>query len=164
MTRDRYTALFFLALSIAYGVLATDIELYPGSEGETFTARTLPIVLGWVGGIVALLMLVMPSEPPEPSEPSEPSEPAPAARRFDWPRTGLLCVLMVLYGLTIRPVGFLISTSVFLAAGFAVLGTRDWKVFAFVPFPVTAGFEFMLRGLLGIYIRDPFLEMLGVIQ
>lgn len=119
------------------------------------TARTFPVALGWAGGIIALLMLVAPLQP---------AEPAPAARQFDWPRTGLLCVLMILYGLTIRNVGFLISTSIFLGAGFAVLGTRDWKVFAFVPVPVAAGFEFMLHGLLDIYIGDPFLEMLGVIR
>ena len=56
MTADRITGLVFLAFCLAYGVLAYQIELFPGSEAEAFTARTLPVGLAVAGCFVSLLI------------------------------------------------------------------------------------------------------------
>ncbi len=156
VTRDRVVALLFLAGFIGYGFAAQNIPLYFGSLGEGFTARTFPTFLAWGGGIVSLILLVMPS--------GKPSVDNETLRGFDWLRVGLFIVLMVAYGLTIKTVGFLVSTTLFLLLGFLILGERRVAILALASLPVAAGFQFILHGLLGIYISDPLLLALGIIQ
>ncbi|NJN64522.1 MAG: tripartite tricarboxylate transporter TctB family protein, partial [Acidobacteria bacterium] len=117
MNSDRVSALIFLAFSIAYGVMAQDINLYFGWEEEAFTARTFPTALAWAGAGVSLLLLVVPSEGSRALSLS-------AIRRYDWWRFLLLCGLMLVYGLTIQTVGFFLSTSLFLLIGYLILGER----------------------------------------
>ena len=62
ITRDRVVALLFLAFSVAYGLMAQDIELYFGDEEAIFTARTFPTFLAIVGSLFALLMLLLPAQ------------------------------------------------------------------------------------------------------
>ena len=66
------------------------------------------------------------------------------------------------YGFTIKSVGFLLSTSVFLIGGYLLLGERRLWLLLLASVPVAGSFQFILDGLLGIHITDPFLEMLGV--
>jgi putative tricarboxylic transport membrane protein len=155
LTGDRVAALVFLALSLAYGALALDIEIYVGTEHDPLTARTFPIALAWTGAGIALLMLALPSR----------DGARPVGRTsFDWTRVAVLCVLMVAYGLALRRVGFFPSTTAFLAAGFVLLGERDWRIVVTVAPTIAAAFQYLLHGVLGIYITDPFLAALGVIE
>ncbi|MFQ5973070.1 MAG: tripartite tricarboxylate transporter TctB family protein [Alphaproteobacteria bacterium] len=157
MTLDRASGLFFLAFCIAYGVLAANIELYFGEEGEAFTARTFPTALAWAGGAIAFLIVVLPSKEAERPELAK-------LRALDWRKVALLCGLMVFYGLTIKTIGFLVSTSLFLIAGYMILGERRWYVIAGASLPVVAGFQFALHGIMGIYLVDPLLKALGIIS
>ena len=152
ITRDRMSALVFLALSIAYYMSATGIELYPGDEEELINAQTFPKFIGVMAGLISFLILVLPQK----------REAAIAWSDFDWRRPLILCVLMVLYGLTIKWPGFFLSTSVFLICGFLVLGERRWWAILAASIPIAAGFEFILDGLLDIYIEDPFVTWLGL--
>jgi len=65
----------------------------------------------------------------------------------------LLLALMVAYALCLRPVGFLISTSVFLIAGAVILGDRKWHVM--IPIAVIASLVvwYLVQQVLGIYMR-----------
>lgn len=153
ITRDRISALFFLALSIAYYLGAMQIELYPGDEEELINAQTFPKFIGLMAGIFSFLILVLPAKGEE--------EKINWAG-FDWRRPLLLAGLMVLYGLTIKWPGFFLSTSLFLIGGFLVLGERRWWAILALSVPIAAGFELVLDGLLGIYIEDPFLTWLGL--
>lgn len=150
---DRISGLFFLALSVAYYVLATDIELYPGDDEELINAQTFPKVIGMVAGVVSFLILVLPSKG---------AAETVDWRSFDWLRPATLCALMVAYGLTIKWPGFLLATTGFLALGFLVLGERRLWVLGLASLPVAAGFEAVLHGLLDIYIEDPFLTAIGL--
>ena len=60
---------------------------------------------------------------------------------------------MVAYALCLRPVGFLISTSVFLIAGAVILGDRKWHVM--IPIAVIASLVvwYLVQQVLGIYMR-----------
>lgn len=153
ITRDRMSALFFLALSIAYYLGATGIELYPGDEEELINAQTFPKFIGVMAGIFSFLILVLPAKGEE--------EKIDWAG-FDWVRPVLLCALMVGYGLTIKWPGFFLATSFFLICGILVLGERRWWAVLVASIPVAAGFEFILDGLLDIYIEDPFVIWLGL--
>jgi len=153
--RDRVWALIFLALSVAYGVEAQQIELYFGGEDEAFTARTFPTALAWTGGITAFLLLISPVD----------ADPRPRLREilgYDWLRVGALLALMIAYGLAIQRLGFFLSTSLFLLAGYLILGERRVWMLLLASFPVVAVFQFLLQGLLGIYLNDPFLTLIGI--
>jgi len=52
----------------------------------------------------------------------------------------------------------------FLIVSYLYLGVRSYKVIILSSLPVVAGLQFMLHGLLDVYIRDPFLQFLGVIS
>lgn len=153
ITRDRMSALFFLALSIAYYLGAMQVELYPGDEEELINAQTFPKFIGVMAGIFSFLILVLPAKGEE--------EKIDWAG-FDWVRPVLLCALMVGYGLTIKWPGFFLATSLFLICGILVLGERRWWAVLVASIPVAAGFEFILDGLLDIYIEDPFVIWLGL--
>ncbi len=153
ITRDRMSALFFLALSIAYYLGAMQVELYPGDEEELINAQTFPKFIGVMAGIFSFLILVLPAKGEE--------EKIDWAG-FDWVRPVLLCALMVGYGLTIKWPGFFLATSFFLICGILVLGERRWWAVLVASIPVAAGFEFILDGLLDIFIEDPFVIWLGL--
>lgn len=149
MTRDRLSALIFLGLSVAYGVLAFQIELFPGSEYEAFTARTMPIGLSVLGSLVALLILVTPSR--------EDTQGQPRVSGLKWNRAGLLCLLMIAYGATITRLGFVTSTTLFLGLGIVLLGERRWYVVLGLALAVALGFWALLTKLLGIYLEPGWL-------
>ena len=119
MSRDRSSALIFLAFSLAYGALAFRIELFPGSEFELFTARTLPIGLAIAGTVVSFLMLILGRGADQDNE---------SLAGLNWTKVLALCVLMAVFGATITRLGFVSATSLFLVGGFLLLGERRWYV------------------------------------
>ncbi len=153
ITRDRIGAFLFLALAIAYFLVARDIELYPGDEEELFSAQTFPRFIGIMTAIFAFLILVLPRKGAEEKF---------DWTAYDWVRPLLLCGLMLLYGVSIKWPGFFLATTVFLACGVVLLGERRWWRVLLASLPVAAGFEFILAGLLDIYIEDPFVAWLGL--
>ena len=81
---------------------------------------------------------------------------------LDYKKTITLVILMILYGLTILRVGYFLSTSIFLVLSYIVLGERKWLWIFLLSFPFVAIFMYLLHGLLNIYLRDPFLQYIGV--
>lgn len=149
MNKEKVGALFFFILSIGYGVLAFDIPLTFMGEDEVFTAQTLPIALAIAGALVSFLILVLPSTKQDGSD-----NVTAAFRNLDWKRVGLLAVLMIFYGLTIRSLGFIFATSLFLIGGFRVLGERQIKILLLASVPVVLVFWFLMTRILGVYL-DP---------
>ena len=154
LNRDRIAALIFLAVSITYLHHAGQIELYPGEAEDTFNAQTFPKFIGWLGALASLLMLILPPR----ADSLSVHRPA-----FAWRPVVSLCALMTAYGFAIKPIGFFISTSLFLLVGFMILGERRWLILLLSSIPLAAGMQWILHGLLGIYIADPALEWLGIV-
>ena len=148
MSRDRSSALIFLAFSLAYGALAFRIELFPGSEFELFTARTLPIGLAVAGTVVSFLMLILGRGADQDNE---------SLAGLNWTKVLALCVLMAVFGATITRPGFVSATSLFLVGGFLLLGERRWYVVLGLALSVAFGFWVILSKLLGIYLEPGFL-------
>lgn len=159
MTREHYGALFFLAVSVAYLVLTFDIELWPGAEAAPFTPRTMPFGLGAVGIVIALLMLL--KAPREAAEGDEKRCALEVLKGLQWRRVVLLALLMVVYGLTIKSIGFILSTAIFLFCGFAVMGERRWPRMAVISLAVTLGFWSLLSRMLDIYLDPGIFRFLG---
>ncbi|WP_430470297.1 tripartite tricarboxylate transporter TctB family protein [Thalassospira lucentensis] len=155
INRDKFGALLFLCLALIYGFYVDDIPLLFGDEDAPFNAQTLPNALAWILGVVSFIQLVMPAN-------QEAGNLSAAFRGLKWGRVVQLGVLMVFYGFTIRYLGFLISTTIFLVGGFAVLGERRIKVLLGASIPVVFIFWYLLTQLMGIYLAPgDIFEMLG---
>ncbi|WP_033069690.1 tripartite tricarboxylate transporter TctB family protein [Thalassospira australica] len=144
INRDKFGALIFLCLALIYGSYVDDIPLLFGDEDAPFNARTLPNALAWILGVVSFIQLVLPTN-------KEAGTLSAAFRGLKWGRVVVLAVLMVLYGLTIRQIGFPISTSLFLMGGFYTLGERRPHVLILTAVLVTLAFWGLLY-MMGIYL------------
>ncbi len=137
-----------LAFSLGYGVLSFRIPLLAFQAEAAFTARSMPQALALLGAVLSLILLIKPG-----------STAGPQVAGFRWGGVALLCVLMVLYGLSVRPAGFLISTSLFLMGGFVVLGERRiWLILA-ASVPMVVFFWVLMTQFLGVFI-EPWPEFL----
>ena len=164
MALDRWIALIFITFCCAYGYLAfftMDQLLPPFMQRNPVWPSTFPKVLAVLGVIVGLIVLLGLEKPDK--------DPQPSATDINWRRLHeynlgqalLLLGLMVVYALTLRPAGFLISTSVFLIAGSAVLGERKWHVMVPVAMLATGFVWYLVQEVLGIFLR-PFPAFMGV--
>jgi len=149
----RISALIFLLFFLVYSYLAGEIQVFAFDEHADFNARTFPKFISYLGIAVSFLTLVLSR-----GEDDEPFD------QFEWLKAFVLFVLVFTYGIIIKSVGFFLSTNLFLLISYYYLGVRSYKVLLLCSFPVVAGLPFMLHGFLDVYIRDPFLQFLGVIS
>ena len=141
LTKNRIGGVLLLAFCGAYAWLIQDIRLLPFQRAASFNARTMPEVLAMLGIGLSLWCILVPG-----------TGERPQLRGLDWPRGLAFLGLMSAYGLLLRPLGFLLSTSLFLIAGYLLLGERRpfWLLIASVPL-VVAFWALMDRGL-GVYV------------
>ena len=126
-----------------------DGSLAPFMKRNPIWPSTFPKVLS-VLGIVACLIILLGLEKSEIKE-----------AEIDYRRLGdyhlgqaaLLLVLMVAYALCLRPLGFLLSTSLFLILGSAILGERKWPVMILIAALATGIVWDLVQQILGIYMR-----------
>ncbi len=142
LTKERIGALFFLVLSLAYGYLAYQIKLYPGDELEAMTARTLPIVLSGLGILFSLVLIATANQ----------KDQGKNIAGLDWKPVILLMLLSLVYGFALDWLGFLVSTTLFLIAGFRILGEKRPKILLLVAVPFVFIFWFGLTQMLDIYL------------
>ena len=148
----RISAFIFLLIFLIYSYLAGEIRVFAFDENADFNARTFPKLISYLGIIVSLLTLVLSKNEKE------------NMGQYEWISVIVLFVLVFSYGVLIKTIGFFVSTNLFLIISYLYLGVRSYKVIVFSSFPVVAALQFMLHGLLDVYIRDPFLQFLGVIS
>ncbi|MDA7440778.1 tripartite tricarboxylate transporter TctB family protein [Candidatus Pseudothioglobus singularis] len=148
----RISAFIFLLIFLIYSYLAGEIRVFAFDENADFNARTFPKLISYLGIIVSLLTLVLSKNEEE------------NMVQYEWISVIILFALVFSYGLLIKTIGFFVSTNLFLIVSYLYLGVRNYKVIILSSLPVVAGLQFMLHGLLDVYIRDPFLQFLGVIS
>ena len=148
----RISAFIFLLIFLIYSYLAGEIRVFAFDENADFNARTFPKLISYLGIIVSLLTLVLSKNEEE------------NMSQYEWISVIILFALVFSYGLLIKTIGFFVSTNLFLIVSYLYLGVRSYKVIILSSLPVVAGLQFMLHGLLDVYIRDPFLQFLGVIS
>ena len=148
----RISAFIFLLIFLIYSYLAGEIRVFAFDENADFNARTFPKLISYLGILVSLLTLVLSKNEKE------------DMGQYEWVSVIILFALVFSYGLLIKTIGFFVSTNLFLVISYLYLGVRSYKVIIFSSLPVVAALQFMLHGLLDVYIRDPFLQFLGVIS
>ncbi len=164
MALDRWIALIFVAFCAAYGYLAfftMDQLLPPFMQRNPVWPSTFPKVLSVLGIIVGMIVLL--GLEPTTGE-KEPGASEINYRRLTDYKLGQalsLLALMVVYALALRPVGFLIATTVFLAGGSAILGERKWHIMIPVAILAAGCVWYLVQQVLGIFLR-PFPYFLGI--
>jgi putative tricarboxylic transport membrane protein len=160
MKTEKAGALILLTFSIAYGLLAYKIPLTLLAQRETFNARTMPFALGIIGTLLSFLILVLPS-----GRTDEEEKVKDAFRGLDWPSTGLLIGMMIFYSITLRFLGFVISSTIFLVGGFYILGERRIWLLLIGSVPLVLFIWFLMSRILGMYIAPgEIFYLLGVIK
>tara|TARA_B100000029_G_C17263596_1_gene847203 strand:+ start:156 stop:623 length:468 start_codon:yes stop_codon:yes gene_type:complete len=149
----KFISLLFLVFSAFYLYTAYNIQVFSFDENAPFNARTFPIYLGWAGIILSGLYIILP----------EKSKIEVNHKNLDYKSIIYLVLLSIFYGAIILKIGYFISTSLFLFGSYYLLGDRRWIWMFLLSFPFVAIFMFLLHGVLNIYMRDPFLKMLGII-
>jgi len=147
--RDAAAALLLLAGFLAYAYGTTLIVLFPGQETEVFSPRTMPaaLAIGGIGLSALQLLRCLRSGHRDRSE----------LGGYDWFRSVLLCATMVGYGLLFEPLGFILATALFLAAGFAILGERRIGLLVLLPLTFSVAFWALMTKLLGLYLAPGLL-------
>ena len=148
----KFISLLFLVLSVFYLYTAYNIQVFSFDENAPFNARTFPIYLGYTGIFLSALKILLP----------EKKTVIVNHKHLDYKSISYLIVISIIYGAVILKVGYFISTSLFLIASYYFLGERRWIWMFLLSFPFVAIFMFLLHGVLNIYLRDPFLKMLGI--
>ena len=147
MSLERCVALFFLVISLIYGLAAFNYPLLPFERNMAFLPNTMPMVLSVLGTVLSLLLLLSTSTAPE-----QPSETTTFARPHIV-QTILLLTAMVVFSLSLRPVGFLLSTCLFLVCAGFILGER--KLHIMIPIAAISAFSiwYLVQEVLGIFMR-----------
>lgn len=140
-TKERIGGLLLLAFCLFYGWKIYDIRMLPFQANQAFTPRSIPQILAVLGVCLSTLIVIFPSNRERLS-----------LSELNWPLGLAFLALMSVYGLSVRPMGFLISTSVFLIAGFAMLGERNILKLVLVAVPLVVAFWALMNYGLSVYV------------
>lgn len=149
MAKNRIGALFFLVFSSFYFYNVFNIKKMPGAQFEVMTASSFPYYLGLAGIAISLVIFVFTFIKEDEDKLSFSS-----LKSLDFKTTFLFILAMIFYGFTIRTLGFIIATIIFLAIGFIILKEKNYKRVFLISVGVAVGFYLILNNLLGVYI-DP---------
>lgn len=143
LTKDRFGGLLFLLLSLIYGYYAADIPLLPGDKFEPFHAQTMPYWLSGLGIIFSLLLLVL--------QPTSPSENESISTSNLMLMFGLMAFTFA-FSVALPWLGFPVTTSIFLASSYWLLGERRLQMLVFASVPFALIFWLLLTQVLDVYI------------
>jgi len=156
---DRVIALVILAVCLLYGYTAfftMDAGLPPFMQRNPVWPSTFPKVLA-VLGIVVSLFIALGFEKSPAKTTSEVDIDLKRLREYKLGQAIALLVLMVCYAFSLRPLGFLVSTTLFLLLGSVILGERKFHVMIPVALITSASVWYLVQQVLGIFLRPwPF--------
>lgn len=155
MALDRWIALAFIALCCAFGYVAfftMDDQLPPILQRNPIWPSTFPKILSSLGIIVGLIVLFGPKAPSE-GGPTEGGIDLKRLRDYNIGQALALLGLMVVYAVTLRPLGFLGSTIGFLAIGAVILGERRFHILIPVAVLAAGSIWYLVQEVLGIFLR-----------
>jgi len=145
-------SLLFFIFSAFYLYTAYQIRVFSFDENAPFNAKTFPIYLGYAGLFFSALKIILPEHKNIKID----------HKNLEYKKTVILVLIAIIYGITILKVGYFLTTSLFLASSYYALGERRWLLIFTLSFPFVGAFMYLLHGVLDIYLRDPFLKLLGV--
>ena len=146
LSKDQLGGLAVLLFALAYLSQIGDIPVL--DQNQMLTPRSMPIFLVTLAIPISLWLLI-----PNTGE-------RPRLSGLNWQLLSLFVLLMLVYSLAIRPLGFILSSTAFLSLGFLLLGmpgqTRRWR-FTGISFAIALltaiAFWLLMDQVLGIYVK-----------
>ena len=161
MALDRWIALVLLGICLIYGYTAwftMDDALAPFMRRNPIWPSTFPKVLS-VLGIVASMVILLGLEKGK-QKVGDIDYRRLLSGDYHLGQALLLLGLMVAYAVSLRPLGFILSTAAFLILGSVILGERKWLTMIPVAAIATFVVWYLVQQVLGIYLR-PLPGLLG---
>lgn len=155
MALDRWIALAFIAMCCVYGYAAfftMDDQLPPILRRNPVWPSTFPKILSVLGLIVGLIILLGPKRAAGEAPKDGAIDPT-RLRDYHTGQAVSLLALMVLYALTLRPLGFVGSTIGFLMIGSLILGERRFHILIPVAAIAAGSIWYLVQEVLGIFLR-----------
>ena len=156
MSFDRWIALVVLSISLIYSYAAfftMDQLLPPFMQRNPVWPSTFPKILGILSIIVSTTIILGLEKNKHNNNGTE----IDYRRILDY-NLGpaiFLVIMMALYAITLRPLGFFISTITFLTVSGYILGERKVLILLFVAALASFIIWYLVEQVLGIYLR-PF--------
>lgn len=151
MTLDRVIALFILLVCLLYGYSAwfiMDAQIAPFMARNPVWPSSFPKILAIGGVFFALLVLISPHRPKD-----DPDIDLSNWSDYNYGQAIGLLALMTAYALLLLPLGFLISTFLFLMLGSLILGERRWIAMLLASGIASIGIWYLVQEVLGIFLR-----------
>ena len=155
---NRAVALALLAFSSGYGYLAFTYHLFPFERFLAVRPNTMPIALA-VGGIICSIALLIKTQSSELETKGDGTVNRPDAeylqnpQNYNWSQGIGLLVLATIYALSLRGLGFLICTSVFLILGGILLGERRYTLLIPISFSASLLVWYLVDQVLTVFLR-----------
>ena len=147
MALDKWIAVIFLTVAVAYGYSAYTYPLLPFERNMVFLPNTLPMALSVIAIILSLIVILAPK--PATSDDID----LATLRGYKLGQAFMLVAAMVVYALALRPIGFLTGTVVFLVATGWILGERRLHIMIPVALLGAGIVWFLVQQALGIFLR-----------
>ncbi len=157
MALDKWIAALFLVGSIVYGYAAFNYPLLPFERNMSFLPNTLPMVLSVLAALLSLVILLSPRAAADEDGDVLGTIDFTKFREYKVGQALLLIAAMILYALALRPVGFILATTLFLAGTSWILGERKYHIM--IPVALAGAFFiwYLVQEALGIFLRPlPF--------
>ena len=161
---EKFLALIILIICILYAYtsfITMQANLLPFEKNMTVLPNSLPKVIS-IFGIINSTFLILKKEEHN-SEESISSINLKNVFSFYYGKALSIILLMIIYTLCLRPVGFILSSVLFLFLASFILGERSFIKLAIICLLGTSIIWLLLEKVLGIYMR-PFpyiLQTLG---
>jgi putative tricarboxylic transport membrane protein len=153
MALDKWIAAFFLVGGLVYGYAAFTYTLLPFERNMPVLPNTLPMALSVVAVLLSALLLLAPKPPADAEGNVLGSINFATMHEYKFGQALLLIGAMILYALALRPVGFIASTTLFLAGTGWILGERKLHVMIPVALLGAGVIWYLVQEALGIFLR-----------
>lgn len=161
---EKFLALIILIICILYAYtsfITMQANLLPFEKNMTVLPNSLPKVISIFGIIISTFLILKKEE--HNSEENVSSINLKNVFNFYYGKALSIILLMIIYTLCLRPVGFILSSVLFLFLASFILGERSFIKLAIICLLGTSIIWLLLEKVLGIYMR-PFpyiLQILG---
>lgn len=161
---EKFLALIILIICILYAYtsfITMQANLLPFEKNMTVLPNSLPKVISIFGIIISTFLILKKEE--HNSEENISSINLKNVFNFYYGKALSIILLMIIYTLCLRPVGFILSSVLFLFLASFILGERSFIKLTIICLSGTSIIWLLLEKVLGIYMR-PFpyiLQTLG---
>lgn len=153
MALDKWIALIFLAITLAYGYASYTYQLLPFERNMSFLPTTMPLALSGLGILLSLIILLGPKKTADADGDVLGDINLEQIREYKIGQALGLIAAMIVYALALRPVGFIPATILFLVGTGWILGERKLHIMIFAAAVGSTGIWYLVQEALGIFLK-----------